>query len=38
LTPEVSEKIEIILGNRPENKMDWRKWTPLPNRRWKTYI
>lgn len=30
---ELEKKVRDILGNDPENDMDWRTWKPLPNRR-----
>lgn len=33
LTPAVLERIEGILGNRPDPGIDWRTWQPLPSRR-----
>jgi aryl-alcohol dehydrogenase-like predicted oxidoreductase len=33
LTPEVLERIEGLLNNRPAPGMDWMKFTPLPPRR-----
>ena len=33
ITPEVEEKIEKALGNRPDSGLDFRTWTPLKPRR-----
>ena len=33
LTPEIEEKIEKILDNRPDSGLDFRTWTPLKPRR-----
>jgi hypothetical protein len=33
LTPEILERIEKALGNRPLPGMDYRKWAPAPPRR-----
>jgi len=32
-TPELDQKIESVLNNRPSQSMDFRKWAPLPSRR-----
>lgn len=32
-TPEIENKIEEIMQNKPEIQMNWRSWTPIPNRR-----
>jgi len=33
LSKEDEEKIEEILGNRPEAKMNWKNWQPFNPRR-----
>jgi len=33
ITPEINEKIEKILGNKPKGLMDWRKFGTRPDRR-----
>ena len=30
---DLEKKVNDALGNTPEADLDWRKWTPLPNRR-----
>jgi len=29
-TPELDDRIDAILGNKPESDMDWRKWKDQP--------
>ena len=33
ITPEIEEKLEKILGNRPDSGLDWKTRTPLKPRR-----
>jgi len=33
LTPEILERIEKLLDNRPSPPMDWKKWKPYAPRR-----
>jgi aryl-alcohol dehydrogenase-like predicted oxidoreductase len=33
LTPEILDKIEELMGNRPTAYMNWRTWTPAQSRR-----
>jgi voltage-dependent potassium channel beta subunit len=32
-TPEIDEKLEKILNNKPETGLDYKSWKPLPSRR-----
>jgi len=33
ITPEIAERIEKIMNNRPEYGLDWKKWAPKTPRR-----
>jgi len=33
ITPEIEEKIEKVLDNRPKPSMNWKKWSPHAPRR-----
>jgi len=33
ITPEIEERIEKLLDNRPASNMDWKKWKQYPPRR-----
>ena len=32
-TPEIDQKVRAIMGNDPEPELNWRTWTPQPQRR-----
>jgi len=32
-TPEIEKRCEEILGNTPEQELDWRTWAPMESRR-----
>jgi len=32
-TPEIEKKMEEIMGNKPPQPLNWRTWSPLPDRR-----
>jgi len=36
-TPEIDERIEKLLGNKPRGLMDWKKFSSRPSRRWDSY-
>ena len=33
ITPEIAERLETILGNRPKTGVNWKKWAPFAPRR-----